>query len=122
MTAGLRTRRADNQSDTIIAMTSNAGSRTKAERSASGRRYPSRAGRALKALNDFLRPEFISRIDEVVAFNNLPKEHFSRIARICSRSHRPQDKGIAFSFDDSLIDYLVEKSFSVKYGARNRDA
>ncbi|NLG52487.1 MAG: ATP-dependent Clp protease ATP-binding subunit [Clostridiales bacterium] len=111
-----------NFENTIIIMTSNAGSQNKNGTVGFGQTISEQSKeKALKALNDFLRPEFINRIDEVIAFNSLPKEHFGRIARIMlgDLTESLKDKGIAFSFDDSLIDYLVEKSFSVKYGARN---
>ena len=75
----------------------------------------------MKALSDFLRPEFINRIDEIVAFNSLSRENFKAIARIMLSDliASLSEKQIELSFDDSLVDYLTDKSFSEKYGARN---
>lgn len=75
----------------------------------------------MKALRDFLRPEFLNRVDEIVCFNHLTKENFSGIARIMLEELRTslRDKGYAFRYDDALVDYLVEKSYSMTYGARN---
>ena len=77
--------------------------------------------RAMKALNDFLRPEFINRVDEIVYFNKLTEEDFRRIAELMLGETKAaiSESGIALTWDDSLIDYLVEKSYSVKYGARS---
>ena len=68
-----------------------------------------------------MRPEFINRVDEIIAFNQLSEEDFGRIARIMLKELADvlTEKGIAFEADDSVIGYLVEKSFSVTYGARN---
>ena len=75
----------------------------------------------MKALQDFLRPEFLNRVDEIVCFNHLTKENFSGIARIMLEELRTSlsDKGYTFRYDDALVDYLVEKSYSMTYGARN---
>ena len=75
----------------------------------------------MKALRDFLRPEFLNRVDEIVCFNHLTKENFSGIARIMLEELRTslRDKGYTFRYDDALVDYLVEKSYSMTYGARN---
>lgn len=75
----------------------------------------------MKALESFLRPEFINRIDEIVYFNKLSEENFKAIASIMLGELRDvlKDKGIAFGWDDTLLDYLVEKSYSLTYGARN---
>lgn len=77
--------------------------------------------RAMKALNDFLRPEFINRVDEIVYFNKLTEDDFRRIAELMLGETKAaiSESGIALTWDDSLIDYLVEKSYSVKYGARS---
>ena len=75
----------------------------------------------MKALRDFLRPEFLNRVDEIVCFNHLTKENFSGIARIMLDELKTslREKGFAFRYDDALVDYLVEKSYSMTYGARN---
>ena len=75
----------------------------------------------MKALRDFLRPEFLNRVDEIICFNHLSKENFAGIARIMLEELRKSlsDKGYTFHYDDALVDYLVEKSYSMTYGARN---
>lgn len=75
----------------------------------------------MKALQDFLRPEFINRIDEIVYFNQLTEENFRSIAVLMLKelAGTMEEKGIAFSWEESLLDYLVKKSYSMTYGARN---
>ena len=77
--------------------------------------------RAMKALTDIMRPEFINRIDEVVAFNQLSQQDFARIAHIMlgDLTATLKENGISFTFDENLIDFLVKESYSIKYGARN---
>ena len=77
--------------------------------------------RALKALKDFLRPEFINRVDEIVYFNKLNEENFREIAKLMlsELSQVMKEKNMAFTYDDALLDYLSKKSFSLTYGARN---
>ena len=112
-----------NFENTVIVMTSNAGSDTKSSGAVGFGGSASDQGkeRAMKALESFLRPEFINRIDEIVYFNKLSEENFKAIASIMLGELRDvlKDKGIAFSWDDTLLDYLVEKSYSLTYGARN---
>ena len=75
----------------------------------------------MKALEGFLRPEFINRVDEVICFNRLTEENFRHIARIMLDElvGSLKDKGITFAYDDALVDWLTEKSYSITYGARN---
>ena len=75
----------------------------------------------MKALEGFLRPEFINRVDEIVYFNRLTEDNFKAIAGIMLRELQATlgEKGITFTWDDSLLDYLVRKSYSMTYGARN---
>ena len=75
----------------------------------------------MKALNEFLRPEFINRVDEVVCFNQLSEENFRAIAGLMLSELRDvmAEKNIALSWDESLIDHLVKEGYSVTYGARN---
>jgi len=111
-----------NFENTVIIMTSNAGSQTNSTTAGFGHTVSEQGkDRALKALGDFLRPEFINRVDEVIAFNHLPKEHFAKIASIMlsDLTVALKEKEITFSYDDALIKYLMEKSYSVKFGARN---
>ena len=75
----------------------------------------------MKALNDFLRPEFINRVDEVVCFNQLSEENFRAIAALMLSELREllAEKDKELVWDEKLIDYLVKKGYSVTYGARN---
>ena len=111
-----------NFENTIIFMTSNAGSATKEGTVGFGRSANEQdADRAMKALQQFLRPEFINRVDAVICFNRLSEENFKSIARIMldELATSLKDKGIAFTYDDALVDFLTEKSYSLTYGARN---
>ena len=77
--------------------------------------------RTMKALQGFLRPEFINRVDEIVHFNRLTEEDFKGITRIMLGElvESMDEKGITFTYDDALVDYLTHKSYSLTYGARN---
>ena len=111
-----------NFENTIIVMTSNAGSATKEGTVGFGRTQQEQdADRAMKALQQFLRPEFINRVDAVITFNRLSEENFQSIARIMLEELRGSlaDKGVAFTYDDELVAFLTHKSFSRTYGARN---
>ncbi len=111
-----------NFENTIIVMTSNAGSSTKEGTVGFGRSVSEQdREKALKALNQFLRPEFINRVDEVVCFNRLSEENFRAIADIMLKELQAslQDKGIALSYDEKLLEWLTEQSYSITYGARN---
>ena len=112
-----------NFENTIILMTSNAGSDTKSAGAVGfgGSADDQGKERTMKALRDFLRPEFLNRVDEIICFNHLSKENFAGIARIMLEELRKSlsDKGYTFHYDDALVDYLVEKSYSMTYGARN---
>ena len=81
----------------------------------------SRKDRAMKALGEFLRPEFINRVDEIVYFNSLTEENFRSIAKLMLEETRDAiaERGISMTWNTALIDYLVRKSYSVTYGARN---
>ena len=111
-----------NFENTIIIMTSNAGSDRKDGSVGFGKSLSEQTQeKAVKALNEFLRPEFINRVDEVISFNKLTEENFRAIAGIMlTELHQALlDRGIAFLWDESVIDALVKKSYSVTYGARN---
>ena len=75
----------------------------------------------MKALQEFLRPEFINRVDGIVCFNKLTEENFRDIADIMLRELQTslQERGLRLTWDDTIVDYLVKKSFSEVYGARN---
>ncbi len=111
-----------NFENTIIIMTTNAGSGSKTGAVGFGGSLSDMTrDRAMKALGDFLRPEFINRVDEVVCFNQLTEENFRAIAALMLGELRDvmAEKKIALEWDESLIDHLVREAYSVTYGARN---
>ena len=111
-----------NFENTIIVMTSNAGSATKEGTVGFDRTAKEQdSDRAMKALQQFLRPEFINRVDAVITFNRLSEENFQGIARIMLEElvASLRDKAIMLTYDDALVAWLVHKSFSRTYGARN---
>ena len=111
-----------NFENTVIVMTSNAGSNVKGG-SLGFDRSANQLGKekAMKGLESFLRPEFINRVDEIVYFNQLTEEHFKEIAKImlAELDGVLKEKNITFTYDQSVLDYLVGKSYSAAYGARN---
>jgi ATP-dependent Clp protease ATP-binding subunit ClpA len=111
-----------NFENTVIIMTTNAGSNNRVGGLGFGQ-SASEMGKdkAMKALQEFLRPEFINRVDEIVYFRPLSEETFRGIADLMLRELRTvmEERKITFTWDDSVVDYLVEKSYSVAYGARN---
>ena len=111
-----------NFENTVIIMTTNAGSNTKSGSLGFGGSLNDMGReRALKALNDFLRPEFINRVDEIVYFNQLTEENFRSIAELMLTEVKDAiaERGITLSWNNTLVDYLVKHSYSVTYGARN---
>ena len=111
-----------NFENTVIVMTSNAGSNTRGGSMGFGRTADEQGKeRAMKALQEFLRPEFINRVDEIVYFNQLTEENFKGIAVLMLKelAGTLAEKNINFTWDDSLLDHLVKKSYSAVYGARN---
>ena len=111
-----------NFENTIIVMTTNAGSGNKSGSVGFGGSLSDMTKeRSLKALNEFLRPEFINRVDEVICFNQLTEENFRSIAALMLGEVRDvlKEKDVALVWDESLIDYLVKEAYSVTYGARN---
>ena len=111
-----------NFENTIIVMTSNAGSATKEGTVGFDRSLSQQdSEKAMKALQQFLRPEFINRVDAVITFNRLSEKDFQSIARIMLDELRDslKEKGITFTYDATLVDFLTKKSYSRTYGARN---
>ena len=111
-----------NFENTVIVMTTNAGSNRKGGAMGFGGTVSDMGReRALKALGEFLRPEFINRVDEIVYFNSLTEENFRSIAELMLEETRDAiaERGISMTWNTALIDYLVRKSYSVTYGARN---
>ena len=111
-----------NFENTVIVMTSNAGSERKEGTVGFGHTVNEQnRDRAMKELGEFLRPEFLNRVDEVICFNRLDEKNFAGIARIMLDELQKslEDKGLHFTWDEDVEDYLVKKSYSATYGARN---
>ena len=111
-----------NFENTVIVMTSNAGSDRKEGSVGFGRSVSEQnRERTMKALGEFLRPEFINRVDEIICFNRLDEENFVSIARIMldELAASLKEKGFTFTYDDAVAAYLANKSYSLTYGARN---
>ena len=111
-----------NFENTIIIMTTNAGSNSKSGSVGFGGSLSDMSReRTMKALNEFLRPEFINRVDEVICFNQLSEDNFRAIAALMLGELREnmERKNIVLTWDDSLVDHLVREGYSVTYGARN---
>ena len=111
-----------NFENTVIVMTSNAGSERKEGTVGFGHTLNEQnRDRAMKALSEFLRPEFLNRVDEVICFNRLDEKNFAGIAHIMLDELQKslEDKGLHFTWDEDVEDYLVKKSYSATYGARN---
>ncbi len=111
-----------NFENSIIVMTTNAGSDNSAAISGfSEKRELIAKDKTEKALLSFLRPEFINRIDEIITFNRLTKEDFVKIAKISlsNLASHMNEKGTRLTYSEDVLDFIAEKSFSEKYGARN---
>ena len=114
--------RSVNFENTIIAMTSNAGSTDKGTGVGFNKTEKDISKeKAMKALSDFLRPEFLSRIDEVVTFNPLSKESYEKIAAIMLDEMKEPlaEKGISLKYSQKALSVIAEKSFGKKFGARD---
>ena len=111
-----------NFENTVIVMTSNAGSNSKVGSVGFDRTAEEQGKeRAMKALQDFLRPEFINRVEEIVYFHQLTEDNFKDIAALMLQELKDSlaEKHITLTWDESLLSYLVKKSYSAAYGARN---
>ena len=111
-----------NFENTVIIMTTNAGSSSKGGTLGFGQSLNELSrDRAMKALHEFLRPEFLNRVDEIVCFNHLTRENFTGIARLMLEELRTvmEQKGLRLRWDEGVIDCLAAKSYSETYGARN---
>ena len=111
-----------NFENTVIVMTTNAGS-DKRTGSVGFNMSADEQGKekAVKALNDFLRPEFINRVDEIIYFHRLTEENIRAIASLMLEDLRTAmaERGTVLTWDESVITYLAEKGYSAAYGARN---
>ena len=112
-----------NFENTILVMTTNAGSTNSSGRAgfATADNISAEEARTMKALEGFLRPEFINRVDEIITFNSLTEENFEKIAEIMLGELKMAlaEKGIALSYTSALLKHVGEKSYSAKFGARN---
>ena len=111
-----------NFENTIVVMTSNAGSEGRVGGLGFGRTEQDMVkDKTMKALQEFLRPEFINRVDEIITFNHLTEENFVGIADIMLEELRESlaARGLTLTWDDAVRMNLVKKAFSVTYGARN---
>ncbi|MBE6683089.1 MAG: ATP-dependent Clp protease ATP-binding subunit [Ruminococcaceae bacterium] len=111
-----------NFENTVIIMTTNAGSNEGSSVAGFGESVTQNdRARVMKALEAFLRPEFINRVDEIVVFNRLTKQNFFAICRIMLGDLQSvlAEKGMMLDYGDGLVEYLAEKGYSEKYGARN---
>ena len=108
--------------NTVIVMTTNAGADGNVGSMGFGRTDEEQVkGKTMKALQSFLRPEFINRVDEIITFNHLSKAHFAGIADIMLRELRESlsQRGLTFQWTEDVRDHLVDGAYSVTYGARN---
>ena len=111
-----------NFESSIIIMTTNAGSEVSSSISGfSTNKELKSKEKTEKALFGFLRPEFINRIDEIITFRSLDKSDFSKIAGIMLKklSDHMTDKGTKVIYDQSVLDFIADKSYSERFGARN---
>ena len=111
-----------NFENTIIVMTSNAGSEGGVGGMGFGRTADDQVKeKTMRALQGFLRPEFLNRVDEIITFNHLTQENFLGIADIMLEELRGslENRGLALSWGEELRQLLVKKAYSVTYGARN---
>ena len=111
-----------NFENTIIVMTSNAGSEGRVGGLGFGRTDTDMVReKTMGALKEFLRPEFINRVDEIITFNHLTEENFLAIADIMLAELKQslEDRGLTLSWSEEIRQLLVEKAYSVAYGARN---
>ena len=111
-----------NFENTVIVMTSNAGSEGNVGGMGFGRSDQDQVReKTMKALRSFLHPEFLNRVDEIITFNHLTREDFLRIADIMLEELREslKTRELTFTWTDDVRQHLVDSAFSVTYGARN---
>ena len=111
-----------NFENTIIVMTSNAGSEGRVGGLGFGRTEGDKVQETtMKALREFLRPEFLNRVDEIITFNRLTEENFLGIADIMLRELQDSlsARGLTLTWDETVKALLVKKAYSALYGARN---
>ena len=111
-----------NFENTVIVMTTNAGSEGRVGGMGFGRTEGDMVKeKTMKSLREFLRPEFINRVDEIITFHHLSEENFLGIAKIMLKELQDNlsDRGLCFTWDANLLSWLSDKAYSMTYGARN---
>lgn len=111
-----------NFENTVIVMTSNAGSDKRENALGFGKtQADAHKEKAMKALSEFLRPEFLARVDEILVFRDLDKNDFKKISALLLEEYVPtlKEKGIVFKYDDKACQVLAEKASGGKSGARD---
>ena len=111
-----------NFENTVIVMTSNAGSEGRVGGLGFGRTQNDMTReKSMQALREFLRPEFLNRVDEIIVFNHLSEENFKGIADIMLGELKSSlaERGLTLTWDEDLRELLVKKAYSLAYGARN---
>ena len=110
-----------NFENTILVMTTNAGSNTGSSLGFGKDQKALSTEKTAKALREFLRPEFIGRVDEVVCFGQLSQEDFAKIAVLMLKELQGslEEKGYSFGWDDATPAYLAQKAYGQNRGARD---
>ena len=111
-----------NFSNTVIVMTSNAGSEKKENALGFAKTEEDATNEKVRAaLSEFLRPEFISRLDEIIIFRHLNEDDFVAISALMLNEYigSLKEKGINFTYDEKAQKYLAKKAFGGKSGARD---
>ncbi len=111
-----------NFENTVIIMTTNAGSNTSnGVLGFGGSRQTQNEEKTMAALSDFLRPEFLNRVDEIITFRSLDENDFAEIAKIMLEELKSalSEKGYRVAYDDAALKTVAKNSFSEKFGARN---
>ncbi|MBQ8795931.1 MAG: ATP-dependent Clp protease ATP-binding subunit [Clostridia bacterium] len=111
-----------NFENTVIVMTSNAGSNQRENALGFGKsQQDATREKVMKALSEFLRPEFMARVDEIIVFRHLEGDDLVKIAKLMLNEYVPtlEEKGIRFSFTDEVCTYLADKVKGGKSGARD---
>ena len=111
-----------NFENTVIVMTTNAGSEaTSSSAGFSATRHSSDNEKTEKALSSFLRPEFINRVDEIITFNRLTREDFTKIAALMLDELKAalNEKDIKFIYTENAARAIADASYSERFGARN---
>ncbi|MCD7775900.1 MAG: ATP-dependent Clp protease ATP-binding subunit, partial [Firmicutes bacterium] len=108
--------------NTVIVMTTNAGSNLSSGTAGFAEGAALYANdKTMKALSEFLRPEFLNRVDEIITFNSLTRENFVSIARIMAGDliSALKERGIEVEFTEAALERIADESYSAKFGARN---